>query len=68
MNTTRATIHMALACYLSDEPGKAIRQLAKRVRRTTKSARTRATMRTIISSHDPATLVWRVYAESFITK
>jgi len=57
MNTTRATIHMRLACYLSDEPEKAIRQLAKRVRRTTKSAKTRASMRQIISSHDPVQLV-----------
>lgn len=64
MKTTRATIHMALACYMSDEPSRAIRQLAKRVRRTTKSARTRATMRTIISSHDPVMLVKRVYNDA----
>jgi hypothetical protein len=65
MKTTRATLHMRLATYLSDNPDEQVVKMATRVAKKTISKRTKRTMKTIIDSPYPAELVKRVYDEVF---
>ena len=60
----RATIHMVLATYEANNSEEQVRKMARRYLRRASSARTRKTMRTIISCPDPVRLVRTVYNES----
>lgn len=64
MRTARATLHMALACYLSPNPDKQIVYMAQKYKRMTRNSRTAKTMKIIIEHPTPAALVRKVYAES----
>lgn len=61
-NHVRATLHMCLAAYLSDEDSDVqIRRMAKRYKRTATRPAFRRTMTRIIKSNSPAKVTWAVY-------
>ena len=55
------TIHMALAVYLSDNPSKQVVRMAKRYRASTINPATRRTLKLVIKSPKPLTLIINVY-------
>lgn len=61
MTLARMTIHMALAAYLSDNPSKQVVRMAKRYRANEISPSTRRSLKLIIKSPKPLTLVTNVY-------
>jgi hypothetical protein len=63
MKTHRATLHMALAAYMAPDENEQVLKIAKRVYKRTISKRTKSTMKSVLESNIPASLVLHVYED-----